>query len=56
MSPVRLMGIGARLGHTPRVQDAYGSADGDVHLRGSVISVCTTDGKQPGLKRYLIPR
>ncbi|KAK4248959.1 putative heterokaryon incompatibility protein [Corynascus novoguineensis] len=43
MSPMRLVGIGARFGRTPRIQDAYGSNDGDLHLRGSAIGVCTTD-------------
>lgn len=45
ISHARLVGIGARFGRTQSVFDAFGNKAGEVHLRGSGISICTTDGK-----------
>lgn len=43
-SHLHFMGVGARFGPSPRISDAYDTKDGDAHLRGSAIRVCTTDG------------
>lgn len=44
-SNFRFMGIGARFGKSASHFDAFGSKPGEVHLRGSLIRVCTNDGE-----------
>lgn len=43
-SHLRFMGVGARFGRSPRIFDAWDTDNDQVHLRGSAIRVCTTDG------------
>lgn len=44
-SHIRLVGIGARFGTSPRPVDTIGSEPGELNLRGSAIRICTTDGR-----------
>lgn len=43
-SHLRFMGVGARFGHSPTIFDAARGKEGQAHLRGSAIRLCTTDG------------
>jgi hypothetical protein len=43
----RIMGIGARFGKSSSPLDAFGTKDGELHLRGSPIRICKDDGKVP---------
>jgi hypothetical protein len=44
-SDLRLVGIGARFGRSPSIQDAINNKPNDMHIRGSAVGVCTNDGK-----------
>ena len=44
---LRLLGIGARFGTSPKPIDAFKCEPGHLSLRGSAIRICTSDGESP---------